>query len=606
VISPAAVFASQAVVLLAGYALLRALGIAELKRADVRLVGLSYLAGWASTGVLLSLGLVLGVGESLPEILVLVTAQTVICFWLGRRSKPVGPPERVVVQSRHPVAVAVCWASGGMIAIAIASAAAVASKVEWDAWQDFDAFNFWVPKAEVVYLSHGLDVGLWKLFAHAEYPPLVPAMDASTFFFAGLHPSVLVAQRTLLGIAFLLSVAVLLARHVPRWLLLPFLAALATATWFWPQLRSLMVDAPVAYLVGVAATAGFLWLHERRRCWLLLAAVFLAAAGLTKFEGFFFAEILALTLGIAAILRYGRRGLPTLALVAAPLLIVVWWVWLGAHGVSAANSGDYHLSDVFNLHFLSERSYRLGLTLSAFGTEVDRLAAGAFSGWHVPGLPGWVLLLPLGLALALSGRRHDLLAGAGAAWALCAFAGLAVIYWIGRPALGWYINVTLDRVAPTIAVAAVAVATLVLGLELGEHAERMSSEPKAAPRARLPHLRGRMVFALSAALAALVVLALADSRPGVARTGTVDPAALGRELTAQFKGELASAGYLYPLKTQCTASQPGGLDYLCLVSTLGPVGVKDPKILYWNVSVTCAPRRSAVPRCSTDHGEALG
>src|SRR5262249_42518096 len=97
--------ASQLAVLAAGYSLLRAVGVAESKVSAARLIGLSYLAGWASTGVLLALALVLGVGESVPVILVLVGAQIVIFLWLGRKAEPLGPPSRPVLQSRHPLAV---------------------------------------------------------------------------------------------------------------------------------------------------------------------------------------------------------------------------------------------------------------------------------------------------------------------------------------------------------------------------------------------------------------------------------------------------------------------------------------------------------------------
>src|SRR5262249_29406358 len=141
--------ASQLAILAAGYSLLRALGVAELKVSDARLIGLSYLAGWASTGVLLALALVLGVGESVPVILVLVGAQIVIFLWLGRKAEPLGPPSRPVFQSRHPLAAAVCWLSGGLTAVAILSAAAVASKVGADASQDSGAVDLWSAQAGI-------------------------------------------------------------------------------------------------------------------------------------------------------------------------------------------------------------------------------------------------------------------------------------------------------------------------------------------------------------------------------------------------------------------------------------------------------------------------
>lgn len=586
--------ASQLAILAAGYSLLRALGLAELKATDARLVGLGYLAGWASTGVLLTLALVLGVGESLPVILAIVAFQIGVYLWLGRTAEPLAPPSRPIVQSSHPLAVAVCWLSGALIAVAILSAAAVASKVGWDAWQDSDASSFWIPKAEILHQFHGLDVEVWKVFPHAEYPPLAPAMDAFTFFFAGIHPSLLVTQRTILGIAFLFSVVALLGRFVPRWLLLPFVATLATAPWYWPRLTSLMVDGPVAYLVSAAAITGFLWLHERRRCWLVLAGLFLAAGGLTKFEGFLFSEILAITLAAAAAVRYRRQAAPALALLAAPLCIALWWIWLSRHGVSGANSGDYHLSDVFDPHYLSARVFRLTRTLSAYRVEGGWFVSGVLGGWHVPGLNGWLLVVPLVVAAAIAGGRHRLLATAAAVWILCALAALAVVYWIGRPGIAWYLGVTLDRVAATIVIVGLALATMLLGLELGD-----GNRSAPAPDVR----RHGKVVALGSLAAALFVVALADSRPSVRRKGAIDKTALGRELAIQFAKELASAGYPYPITAACSETTRAGLDFVCPARTIGPVGIP-PKVLSWNIIVTCAPARDE-PRCVTSQGEAL-
>jgi hypothetical protein len=594
--------ASQLAILAAGYALLRALGLAELRVSDARLIGLGYLAGWASTGILLTLALVLEIGESLPVILAVLALQIGICLWLGRKAEPVGPPTRPVAQSRHPLAIAVCWVSGTLIAIAVLSAAAVASKAGWDSRHDFDAANFWIPKAEVLHHSHGLDAALWKLFAHTEYPPLAPAMDAFTFFFTGVHPSLLMTQRTILGIAFLWSLLTLLGRLAPRWVLLPFVAALATAPWFWPRLTSVMVDAPVAYLVSGAAVTGFLWLHEGRRCWLVLAGVFLAAATLTKFEGFFFSEILALVLAAAAVYRYRRRAAPVFALIAAPFCIALWWVWLGRHGLSTRNSGDYHLSDVFDPHFLSDRASRLSRTLTWYRWEGKTLLSGLFGGWPVPA-SGWLLVVPLAVAFVLASRRNRLLGVAAAGWVVAALAGLAVIYWIGRPPINWYLHVSLDRVAPSILIAGAALATMLLGLELGRSGH--ATEMVAVPRGILAGRRRGLAAALGAVVAALAVVALADSRPGVHRTGAIDEAGLARELTRQVTQELNSGGYPYHITSACHPASATGLQFLCLAQTTSAVGRRDPKVLYWNITVSCAAAASSTPRCTTSQGEAL-
>jgi hypothetical protein len=588
---------SQLVVLAAGYAFLRALGIAELNASDVRLVGLAYLAGWASTGLLAVCALILGLGESLPLLLALVAIEIAVCLWIGRKTRPLDAP--TVEQSRHPAAVAVSWISVALIAVSALSAVVVASRVEWDSSQDGDAFAFWLPHAEIVYRSHGLDAGLLKLFQHPEYPPLTSATDAMTFFFAGLHPSLLEAQRTVLGIALLLALIVLLGRFVPRWIGLPFVAALAAVPWFWSRLSSLLVDAPLSYLVVAAAVTGFIWLHERRRCWLVLAWMFMAAASLTKLEGFFFSLVLALTIAVAALVQSRRRALPALTLLAAPFSIALWWVWLGAHGMTTANKTDYHLTDLFDLHYLSTHTYRLEDGLHAIRLALVNVTGAGLGGWGTGHLGGWILVVPWVVVAVLLARRFRVLVVAIAAWLVLSIVGLAVIYFIGRLPIEHYLGLTLDRITPTFVIVAGVLITLLLGLELGGPRPAPELALQAAPSRR------RQAVAVGLAAAALAGLAVADSRPGLDRSGPIDARLLGRQLVAQFSLELAAQGYDYPISTACNGTSPDGLDYLCLVQTTEPVGKTDKKVLYWNVTVSCLPTAGDGPRCTTNQGEAL-
>jgi hypothetical protein len=590
-IATVGLIASQVVVAAVGYALLRGLGVAKLEAADVGLLGLSYLAGWATLGLLVTLGLLLGAGESLPLVLAVAAVAIVACLWLAGNAAPL--PISAVAQSHNPFARAATWVGWALVAVAAASAAAVASAAEWNATEDFDAFNFWIPKAQVIYWSHGLNAELWGLFAHPEYPPLAPAVDAMTFLFAGMHPSLLPAQRVILGIAFLLAVVAVLGRYVPSWVLLPFVAALATATWFWGALGSVMVDSPVAYLVGAGAATGFLWLLERHPAWLVLAWIFIAAAALTKFEGLFFGGLLALTLVGTAFVRFGRRGLPAAWLLLAPAGIVLWRIWLSRHGLPTANSSDYHLSDVLDPHYLSERTFRLTRGLRAIRREIEGLAIGALGGRVGPVPRAWIFLVPWVAILVLAGRRLRTLAIATVVWVLAALGGLAIVYWVARPAIGFYISVTVERVVPTIVIAGGALTTLLLGASL------VRPDPALGPARR-----GTRVPFVVASVCALAVVALADARPSVDRTAAPRSSALARQLVTQFRAEQAFAGYFYPVSASCDETTPDGLTYTCVISTTTPVG-SPPTILTWNVGVSCAPRATNAPRCYTDRGEAL-
>jgi hypothetical protein len=182
---------------------------------------------------------------------------------------------------------------------------------------------------------------------------------------------------------------------------------------------------------------------------------------------------------------------------------------------------------------------------------------------------------------------------------VAALGGLAVIYWIGRPPIGFYLAVTLDRVAPTVVLTGAALTTLILGLALAEDTPAVPAGADSPARAR-----ARLV-AVVAVASALVLLLLADVRPAVGRSGKPSASAIRRQLLTQFAQELRFGGYEYNLTASCDGTTPDGLSYLCLISTTKPEG-SPPKVLQWNVMVTCLPRTTNVPRCVTDHGEALG
>jgi hypothetical protein len=393
---------------------------------------------------------------------------------------------------------------------------------------------------------------------------------------------------------------VLLGRFVPRWIGLPFVAALAAVPWFWVRLDSLLVDAPLSYLVVAAASTGFIWLHERRSCWLVLAWLFMAAASLTKLEGFFFSLVLALTIAVAALVQSRRRALPALTLVAAPFSIALWWVWLGAHGMTTANKTDYHLTDLLDPHYLSTHTFRLEDGLHAIRLALVNMTGEGLGGWGTGHLGGWVLVVPWVVVAVLLARRFTVLVVAVAAWLVLSIVGLAVIYFIGRLPIEHYLGLTLDRITPTFVMVAGVLITLLLGLELGGRRR----EPEQVP-ARAATSRRKKVVAVGAAAAALAALAVADSRPALDRSGAIDPQALGRQLAAQFSLELAAQGYAYPISSACNGTTPDGLQYLCLVQTTEPVGQKDKKVLYWNITVSCLPTAGDAPRCTTNQGEAL-
>jgi hypothetical protein len=461
--------ANAACFLVVGYALLFALGFAELRLRDVRLLGLSYLAGWALLGSVLSLTLIAGIDLGVATV-VLVTAGLVAgCALVGTRtSRATSVPAR---QDRHPLAVLAVALAAVILLTAAVAAIVVAVKGQWN--PDWDAVVFWIPRAETIYYSGGLDADVWGSLAHPEYPPLVPALDAATFHFVGgFHPSVLPFQQTLLGIAFLGAVLALLDRFVPRWVSVPSLALLVTTPWFWWRLQSPLPDQTLAYLVAAAALACVIWLHEKRGSWLGLALVCLTAATLTKLEGAFLATLLIAVVLAAGFTLYRRAALPALLLLLGPAAILPWRLWLHRHDLPTS-AVDYHATDLFDPSYLAARTHRLSYAIhSMLDTAVGERHTAA------------ILCLSV-VVLFVVATRIPVITAAVGAWLLLSCVGLAAVYWIGRLEIRWYISTSAPRVGATIVIAAATLAPLLLGLALGRSPQPAASgEPRSTPGAQ--------------------------------------------------------------------------------------------------------------------------
>lgn len=442
--------ANAAVVLAVGHALLYALGLARLRASDLRLVGLSYLAGWALLGSALSLALVVGIGPNLRAVGIVAATLVGACAAVGRRTTALPPGTRA--SSRHPLALA--SAAVGALIVAVASVTALAMSFRGDYTGYWDSVQFWIPKAETIYYDGGLDAGVWGSILHPEYPPLIPTANAATFHFAGgFHPSVLPFQSALLGVAFLLAALALLDRFAPRWFSLPTLALLATTPWFWWRIDSPFADPALSYLIATAALALVMWLHDRRGAWIGLAGTLLVATTLTKLEGGFLAGLLILVGVSAGLALHGRGARLGLALLVAPAAIVPWRLWLAGHDLPTSAT-DYHPSDLLDPGFLADRTGRLTEALeyllrSPFG-QLETAA----------------MVCIAATVLAAAASRIPVISAAVGAWVVLSLLGLATIYWIGRLEIGWYLDTSASRVGTTVIVAAATVTPLLLGLAL--------------------------------------------------------------------------------------------------------------------------------------------
>jgi hypothetical protein len=462
--------AIDSVFLVVGYSLLYALGLVRLRVGDLRLVGLSYLAGWALVGSVLSLALMVGIGSGVVTTLVLSALLIGGCAIAGKRVAvtPDTPPT-VEHGSRHPLAVLAVGLGAAILVVDGAAAILASLKSVWTT--DLDVVTAWLPRAAVIYQTHQFDPGLWGTFLAAWYPPLAPTMYAGTFdFVGGFHPSVLPVQQVTLGIAFVLAALGLLDRFVPRWISFPTFALLFTTPWFWWRLQSLLPDQTLAYLIVTGALVCVIWLHERRGAWLGLAVVFLAAATLTKVEGLMFVSILVVVILAAGLFRYRRAAFPACVLLLGPAAILPWYLWLARHRVPTSTP-EYNTSSLLSPSFLFDHVDRLTYALHVM----------VRSGLVFGGPTFAIIWLSIGVALAVA-RRIPAISAAVAAWLTLSFLGLGAIYWVSRLEVTSYVAVTVFRVGTTIVIGAAAITPLLLGLALrGSPAPVSGARPPDPP-----------------------------------------------------------------------------------------------------------------------------
>jgi hypothetical protein len=420
-----------------GEGALAAVGFVRTRRQAVVYAGLAFVLGWCAVGVAVSISLMLGGSLALWQPVVLAGVLVAAALVVARRIPAAVEPPPLAAAAADArlfgrVAAGVLVAYTALLGI---RAAFAGSPAIWDGWA------FWIPKAKAIFYFHGLKPHLeggYASFAHVEYPPLVPAMDATVFRFAGAADQLLLPfQDWLLAAAFLGALAALLHRRVPGHLLWPALLVLALAPDFAYFIGSGLGDPPLARVFALAAVCGALWLVGRDWRLLAVAGILLAGASETKGEGMLFGLLLCVGLVVGAAFERPRRVWPALLLAPVAILAAVpWQIWLSATGVTY--SPDYKLSDAVRPSYLSDRVSRLG-------TALERLPGYAL------GLDRWLLLVPVALVLAvLLVRRRPSLAAFVVGIVTLGYLGLSSVYWVSTLPLGWYINTSAERVTSSL------------------------------------------------------------------------------------------------------------------------------------------------------------
>lgn len=446
-----------------GYGLLDGLGVLRTTRRRILGAPLAFFTGWALLGASLSTWLALGLRVNLATIAVFALVAfagsiRLRRFFPGLERTP-GP------ESREPLLRGLTLLGGCLLFLGLLAAFVYGLRAEADSSQDL--YTTWLVRAKAVYYFHGFSTGLSGIGTYwphsfVSYPMLMPVLTATSFHFMGSAQTVLLPlQQSIVVIAFFGSVVTLLSSHVPRWILYPSLSMLLVAPGYWHRVIFVLPDLTLAYFVTLAGVAGILWLEEQRGAWLVLGALFVAAATLTKAEGLGLAGGMALVVIGAGYAMYGIRGLRSVVLLVGSLFILPWYHWLSSHGLPLS-SGEYSFGDLFQPHLLSEDFWKL------------RYALASMQRWVFDGSE-WLLIPALIAAtLVLVSTTRRAIVAAVAAWLVAAFSAIAAVYWVGKLEVHSYVAYSMTRITTVLPIVAGTMIPLLLGLAI-EHRARSAS-----------------------------------------------------------------------------------------------------------------------------------
>jgi hypothetical protein len=295
-----------------------------------RLAGLGYILGFAALATMWIFELAVGIPFGFPVIFVTGVVLAALGWFIGARRG------RRVVPGRPPGLPALSWAGAVGAALTLVYLEAAFRAARLAGLYEFDAWDFWVPKAKAIYFFGGFDHQFFRELINQSYPPAVPVIEAAGFHFMGSADVVTVhVQFWFLFAGFVAAVVGLLSGRVPAvFVWLPLLLVLATP-YLGPHLIQPTADFLLDELLALAALLLALWLRDRRDWQLAAVAVLSAGAALTKREGYVFALSALAAAGIVTV-RQWRSAWPRLLAVGvfAVIATLPWRVLLAVRGLS--------------------------------------------------------------------------------------------------------------------------------------------------------------------------------------------------------------------------------------------------------------------------------
>lgn len=304
----------------------------------VRLAGVSYLLGVASSATVMTFLLVVGAPFGWPVVLLgcgLPLAAGLLARSLRRQGAPGAGewslPGLTTFGAVFVAAIAVYFE-------ALFRSARLAPLSDWDAWR------CWTLRAEAMAHFDGLDRTVFSSPTCPGYPPGLSVLEASAFQAMGSVDVVTVhAQFWFLALGFVAALAGLLAPSVRQAILLPFLLLPLVLPNFTDRVTDGKADLLLAYLTAVGAVLLVAWLEDGEPWRLPTATVLLAGALLTKREGLLLVACVAAA-ALAASWGDRRHAWPRLlaSVLGAVALSLPWRIWLAVEELrSGAPPGGY-------------------------------------------------------------------------------------------------------------------------------------------------------------------------------------------------------------------------------------------------------------------------
>jgi hypothetical protein len=330
----------------------------------------------------------------------------------------------------------------GLLLGVAGSAFAVRPLWEWDGWA------IWGFKARALYAFGGVSNPAFEshVYAHhmQDYPLFLPALEATAFrAMGGVDERLVHLQLLGLAVGFVGALWALLRPRVPGELLGLSALAIVAAPGFLDTLASNYADVPVAIFVALGLAALARWLLDDEPRLLGWAALFFAAAALTKNEGALFAGA-----AVVATLVVARRRRPLLFVGGATFLpLVPWRIFVALHHIHdpALRPGD--------------------LRPSALARHTDRVAPAASRLVRELLFTQHGLLVPMTIvavaAAVFAGCKRAALLGV--LWFCMSFVCLVFVYWASPLPLDWYLATSAPRIVLPLVFGGAALAPLLAG-----------------------------------------------------------------------------------------------------------------------------------------------